>query len=221
MDSIDLAAAKARGIKVYNTPDGPTQAVAELVMGLILSLLRKTALMDRELRQGKWKKEMGSLLSGKNVGIVGMGRIGRCVATLMGAFGAKIAFYDAQAVADCPRALRMEMSDLLKWADIVTLHCATKEKVLGGAQLRSMKPGSWLVNTARGNLLDETVLLELLKSGYLAGAALDVFEREPYDGPLAKLPNVIVSPHIGSYAKESRVQMETDAVKNLLEGLKS
>ena len=219
IDNIDLAAAKARGIKVYNTPDGPTQAVAELVLGLMLSLLRKTYLMDREMRQGNWKKEMGNLLCSKTVGIVGLGRIGRKVAELVSAFGAKAVFYDVNPEARTLNAQRMSFGELLKSSDIVTLHCSTKEQLLGREALTSMKSGAWLVNTARGSLLDEIALAELLKNGHLAGAALDVFEQEPYQGPLAQLPNVIVAPHIGSYATESRVQMEADAVKNLLEGL--
>lgn len=219
IDNIDLVAAKAHGIKVYNTPDGPTQAVAELVLGLMLSLLRKTYLMDREMRQGNWKKEMGNLLYSKTVGIVGLGRIGRKVAELVSAFGAKAVFYDVNPEARILNAQRMSFGELLKSSDIVTLHCSTKEQLLGREALTSMKRGSWLVNTARGSLLDEIALAELLKNGHLAGAALDVFEQEPYQGPLAQLPNVIVAPHIGSYATESRVQMEADAVKNLLEGL--
>ena len=220
IDSIDQSVAKARGIKVFNTPDGPTQAVAELVIGLILSLLRKTYLMDRELRQGNWKKEMGNLLSGKNVGIVGMGRIGRRVAELVNAFGAKVAYTDIAVDMKFPNAAPLPLHDLLRWSDIVTLHCSEKGRLLGAAELRGMKKGSWLINAARGTLIDEPSLIELLKNGHLAGAALDVFEQEPYSGPLTRLPNVIVAPHIGSYATESRIQMETDAIQNLLEGLK-
>ncbi len=221
MENIDMAAARQRGIKVVNTPDGPTQAVAELVVGLVLSLLRKTHLMDREMRQGKWNKEMGNLLSGKNVGIVGLGRIGRRVAELVTAFGAKIGFTDIAADAGFPDAARLHLPDLLKWADIVTLHCSAKGVLLGLPELQLMKKGAWLINASRGTLVDESSLLQLLKDGHLAGAALDVFEQEPYSGPLTGLDNVILVPHVGSYAKESRVQMETDAVKNLLEGLGS
>lgn len=219
MDSIDHAAAKAHKVKLFNTPYGPTQAVAELVIGLILSLLRRTHAMDRELRQEKWKKEMGNLLFGKNVGIVGMGRIGRRVAELVHAFGAKVMFVDVDAHAKCDNATHIPLDDLLRWSDIVTLHCSAKCKLLGAPELKIMKKGSWLINAARGTLIDEAALLESLESGHLAGAALDVFEQEPYFGPFTKLSNVIVTPHIGSYATESRIQMEVDAIQNLLNGL--
>lgn len=220
MDGIDHAAAKAHKVKIFNTPDAPTHAVAELVLGLILSLLRKTFLMDRELRQGKWKKEMGNLLSGKNVGVVGMGRIGRRVAELLKAFGAHVGFTDVIGDTNCPNATPMPLHDLLKWSDIVTLHCSAKGILLGTSELQVMKMGSWLINAARGTLIDESAMVEGLQSGRLAGAALDVFEQEPYAGPLTRQPNVILTPHIGSYALESRIEMEADAVKNLLEGLK-
>ncbi len=220
MESIDMAAAKALGIKVVNTPDGPTQAVAELVIGLILSLLRKTYAMDRELRQGNWKKEMGNLLSGKTVGIVGMGRIGRRVAELVAAFGAKVVFTDVAMDVKFQNATQLPLNELLKGSDIVTLHCSAKGKLIGVPELQVMKKGSWLINAARGTLIDETALVESLKNGHLAGVSLDVFEQEPYSGPLTRLQNVILTPHIGSYATESRVQMESDAIKNLLEGLK-
>lgn len=219
IDGIDLAAAKERGVKVFNTPDGPTQAVAEHVIGLMLGLLRKTHLMDQELRLAKWKKEMGNLLSEKNVGIIGMGRIGRRVSELARAFGATTAFYDIAADAGNTGSRSMELPELLKWADIVTLHCSAKDQLLGAAELASMKKGSWLINTARGTLIDEAALTDLLRNGHLAGAALDVFGQEPYSGPLTSLSNVILTPHIGSYAKESRIKMESDAIANLMKGL--
>jgi D-3-phosphoglycerate dehydrogenase len=221
VDGIDFTIAKERNIKVFNTPEGPTQAVAELTIGFMLNLLRKTGIMNNELRRGIWDKKMGNLLNKKNVGIVGMGRIGRCVANLVSAFGAIPAFYDANDEAIPSNFERKSLADLLKWADIVTLHCSTNNRILGDKELRSIKQGAWLVNTARGKLLDENTLFELLKNGYLAGAAFDVFEQEPYKGPLTELPNVITTPHIGSYAMESRVQMETDAIANLLKGLRS
>lgn len=220
VDNIDLRFAAERGIAVRSTPDGPTRAVAELAVGVILDLLRQVSRMDREVRGGVWKKRMGRLLLGKRVGIVGMGRIGRAVAALLEALGARIAFADPVA-AEVPWP-RMEFAELLAWADILTLHCAkqsTPGALLGAAQLDLLRPGSWLVNLARGGLVDEAALAQRLADGRLSGAALDVYEREPYSGPLAALENVVLTPHAASYALEGRVRMEMDAVQNLLDAL--
>jgi D-3-phosphoglycerate dehydrogenase len=220
LDNVDLAKAEELGIKVYSTPYGPTLAVAELTLGLILDLLRKVTAMDRELRKGTWKKQMGSLLTGKKIGIWGFGRIGQKVAELFALFGVEIAYYDIRAIeSEIPI---MSKRELLAWADIITLHCSANadgRPVIGAAELNLMKANTWLINTSRGGLVDENALYSALKEGSLAGAALDVYANEPYEGPLGELDNIILTPHIGSYAKEGRIQMEKDAVHNLINGL--
>ena len=223
MDNVDLEAAEQLGIKVLNTPFGPTLAVAELNVGLILDLLRKVTLMDREMRVGIWKKRMGNLLSGKKVGIIGFGRIGQKTGELLRAFGCEIGYYDNVRIRGFKdsRIKKLELDELLHESDIVTVHVSGKyeKPLLGGREMEMMKKGSWLINVARGGVVDEDALYNALKDGRLAGAALDVFEREPYNGPLKELDNVILTPHIGSYAKEARVEMEMQAAKNLIEGL--
>lgn len=219
LDNVDLNAAKKRGIQVFNTPYGPTIAVAELTVALILSLLRHIPRMDREIRHGKWQKRMGYLLKGKNVGIIGFGKIGQKVADLLMGLGAKIAYYDPAVNLSKPGCAAKSLDELLACSDIVAIHASGKELLLGHEELRKMRKGSWLVNCARGGLVDEKALYQLLKEGWLSGAALDVFEKEPYEGPLRDLDNVILTPHIGSYAVEARVEMEVQAVKNLIEGL--
>lgn len=223
MDSVDQETARNLGIKVLNTPFGPTRAVAELTVGLALDLLRQVTRMDRELRGGTWKKRMGSLLAGKKVGVVGFGRIGQATAELFAALGCEIGYTDVHPIETCPfYAACMDRNALLGWADIVSLHCSKPASgcvVLGEAELAAMKPGSWLVNCGRGGLVDEDALVRALASGHLAGAAVDCFDKEPYSGPLATADTAILTPHIGSYAKEGRVRMETDAVKNLLAAL--
>ncbi|PKN70929.1 MAG: hydroxyacid dehydrogenase [Deltaproteobacteria bacterium HGW-Deltaproteobacteria-12] len=217
MDNVDIAAAAKKGIKLCSTPDGPTLAVAELTLAFALDLLRKVTQMDRGLRGGAWKKQMGNTLKGKKLGIIGFGRIGQAVAAIFTALGADIAFNDP--VVDSTIYRKMSISELLSWADIISLHSSRSGgecSLLAIDQLRKMKPGSWIINAARGGLVDEGALYDLLKSGHLAGAAIDVFEREPYDGPLKDLDNVILTPHIGSYARESRIQMEIDTIKNLI-----
>lgn len=223
LDNIDLEAAKIRGIKVFNTPGGPVLAVAELTLGLILSLLRHIAVLDSQLKAGAWKKEMGNLLSGKTVGIVGFGNIGRKLAELLSPFNCQIIAYDPNVSGtNSPTVKKVESIDeLLNVSDIVTLHVTySKENyhLLDKDRLSRTKPGVILVNTARGGLIDEEALYENLENGRIGGAALDVFEQEPYNGYLRKLENVVLTPHVGSYARESRTQMEIDAVVNLLKG---
>jgi D-3-phosphoglycerate dehydrogenase len=222
MDNIDLELAKQRGIKVFNTPDSPTVAVAELTVGLMLALLRHVPLGDRDIRAGRWQKRMGNLLQGKKVGIIGFGRIGQKVAELVLGFGAQVVYCDP--AVNRADYTRMSLDKLLSQADMVSLHLSggvNDAPLLGDKELRSMKQGSWLINCARGGVVDEAALSQVLQQGWLSGAAVDVFEQEPYTGPLAKLDNVILTPHIGSYAVESRVDMEVQAVKNLIKGLKN
>ena len=160
---------------------------------------------------------MGNLLHGKNVGIVGFGKIGRTVAHLLEPFGVNIGYHDP--FADVPGYTRLELDDLMGWADIITLHCPKTENgapLLDLGRLSLMRPGSFILNIARGGLIDEKALLGLLTAGHLAGAALDCFAKEPYDGPLKEMDNVILTPHVGSYAKEARIIMETDTIRNLL-----
>jgi len=218
--NVDLDTAKRLGIKVFNTPDAPIVAVAELTVGLILNLLRKVCWMDRNLRNEQWEKMMGNLLNKKKVGIKGLGRIGKKVAELLRPFGCEIAYADPYVSDGLLGMKRLSFDDLLGWADIITIHVSVKDRLVGEKEFQLMKKGAWLVNTSRGGVVDEKVLYEHLKNGYLAGAALDVFEEEPYAGPIKELDNVIVTPHIGSYAKEARVEMEMQTVENLFKGLR-
>lgn len=220
MDNVDLAWCEAHGVAVLNTPFGPTRAVAELTLGLILDLMRNVTRMDRELRGGTWKKRMGWQLTGKKVGVVGFGRIGKAVAETMRAVGCEVAYSDP--CPTCSETTCYSIDELLAWADIVTLHCSKPADacaLLGPRELSCMRPGTWLVNCGRGGLVDEDALYDALASGHLAGAAVDCFNQEPYRGKLSTLDTVILTPHIGSYAREGRIEMEADAVRNLLSAL--
>lgn len=220
LDNVDLTKARQLGIKVFNTPDVVTWPVAELTVGLMLSLLRKISLMDREIRQGVWKKEMGQLLRGKRVGIIGLGRIGNAVAELLKNFGVEIVYFDNVVRTKNKFIKFLDLGVLLKTADIITLHISGGQTLLDEKALSLCKQGSFIINCARGGLIDERALHVHLKNGHLAGAALDVFEQEPYTGELGNLNNMILTSHIGSYARESRVEMEIQAVQNLIKGLK-
>jgi D-3-phosphoglycerate dehydrogenase len=227
LENVAIDAAARLGITVTNTPDAPTEAVAELTVGLIFNLLRKICLLDGELRKGNWTKEMGRLLAGKKVGIVGLGRVGRRVAGMLSGLGAKIAGTDIQPDHEWLKKNHvplLDLHELLKQSEIVCLHVshiAGKGHLIGGKEMESMPAGAYLVNTSRGEVVDHDALYSMLTSGHLAGAALDVYDREPYTGPLTELANVVLTPHIGSYAREARVEMEMQAARNLIEGLRN
>jgi D-3-phosphoglycerate dehydrogenase len=225
LQNIDLEAARGRGIAIRNTPDGPTLPVAELAVGLAFAVLRRIPLADRNLRAGEWKKEMGSLLTGKKVGIVGIGRIGRAAAELFLGLGCKVVATDPapdRAWLESRRIELMSLADLLRQADVVALHLSIDPEappVIGARELDLMKPGAVLLNLARGDAVEEESLYQALQSGRIAGAGLDVFRSEPYQGPLTGLDQVVLTPHLGTYAREARLQMELDAVENLIDAL--
>lgn len=222
LDSVDLEAAKARGIAVSNTPGAPALAVAELAVGHILSSLRRIAEADRLIRAGNWTALSGGLLGARTVGIVGFGRIGRRVAELIAPFGGRTLATDPlaePAAALAHGATLVPLDTLLAEADVLTLHAPPGAVRIDAAALERMKPGVILVNTARGDLVDEAALAAALKSGHLAGAALDVFADEPYAGPLTDIPNVTLTAHMGSYAAESRALQEREAFDNLVADL--
>jgi D-3-phosphoglycerate dehydrogenase len=222
LDSVDLAAAGELGIEVTNTPDAPSAAVAELTLGLMLDQLRRISRADRQIRAGQWKPLMGGLLAARTVGVVGYGRIGRRVSKLVQAFGARVLATDAAGVQPDGIAEPCALERLLAEADVVTLHMPSQKGAghfLDAARIGRMKRGAVLVNTARGGLVDEDALAEAIREGRLGGAALDTYEKEPYSGPLAELPQVVLTAHMGSYAEESRGIMEREAADNLLKGL--
>jgi len=219
LDNVDLKRARALNIKVYNTPYVLIDSVSELTIGLILSGLRKITSMDKDMRKKRWNKEMGLLLCGKTLGLIGFGKIGRRVAGLAHLFGAKIHYYDIKTIKNT-KYKQVSLKKLLKTSDIVSIHASSTKRFITKNAISNMKNGAILVNTSRGSVIDEEALYKALKSGKIAMACLDVFNSEPYSGKLAKLNNVVLTPHIGSYAREARVEMEKEAVGNLIKGFK-
>ncbi len=222
MDSVDLVAAKNHGITVLNTPEAPAQAVAELTLGLMLTLLRQINPIDRAVRNGEWPRTQGRLLAAQIVGIIGLGYIGRRVARLCQAFEATVIAHDPFATQTPHGVTLMPLQQLLASADIITLHTpygADTHHMLNADTFAVMKPEAIVINAARGGLVDENALLAALQSGKVSTAALDVFEQEPYHGPLIENNNIILTSHIGSLARESRQRMEIEAAENLLQGL--
>ena len=222
LDSVDLLAASRLGIDVFNTPDAPTQAVAELTIAHMLNSLRHISTTDSNMRSGKWTPTMGSLLATKTVGLIGVGRIGSAVAKLAQAFGARVIGFDP-VVSSHNSVELLSLDEVLNQSDIVSLHVPINDQthhIVNASAISRMKPGSIVVNVSRGGLIDESALHDALKSQHLSGAALDCFEDEPYSGPLLQIPGVHVTAHMGSYARETRDLMEVEASTNLVNGLR-
>jgi D-3-phosphoglycerate dehydrogenase len=210
MDNVDLAACRGRGITVANTPGVNAHAVAEHTLALMLAVTRRIPSLDRDVRSGQWPRGLLVQLEGKTLGIVGLGAIGRRVATLAAPFGVHLlaATFGPDAGRAAPLGARhVPLETLLQEADIVSLHLrlsAETEAVINRARLALMKPGAFLVNTARGRLVDREALVDALRDGRLAGAALDVFHEEPIAAgdPLLTLPNVVLTPHNAGMTQE-------------------
>lgn len=226
IDNIDLAEAKRRGIAVLNTPDEPTAAVAELTLAMMLALLRQLPKVDSLTRERKWQRVTGQLLAGKTVGIIGLGRIGRRVAELLQAFGATVIAVEPYPDSDWLRARGVELLELptlLARADIVSIHASKSSEHplrLGAAELVQMKQGAWLINVARGDMVDDVALSEALASGRLSGAGLNMFPQEPYRGPLCDSDRAILSPHQATLIPETRAAMEIRAAENVVRYLR-
>jgi D-3-phosphoglycerate dehydrogenase / 2-oxoglutarate reductase len=216
-DSVDRAAAARRGIICVNTPNAPASAVAEMTIGMMMAALRRIPETDRLIRSGSWKGLMGSLLAKRHVGVVGLGRVGRRVADLVSAFGAHVKYYDPHvATAEYDRVLDVE--DLASQVDLLTIHIPLADdtrNLISAEVIAALPEGSIVINAARGGVLDEEALASALLSGHLDGAAMDVFADEPYAGPLCDIDNVVLTAHMGSYAKEARQLMENEAMQNL------
>jgi glyoxylate reductase len=223
-DNIDLEAARRRGVWVTNTPDVLTEATADLTWALILAVTRRLVEADAFLRAGRyqgWALDLllGSGLQGRTLGVVGLGRIGRAVARRAAAFGVEVVFSDPEPthVGDLD-ARALELDDLLAAADIVSLHCPLNDATRGlfdAGRLAVMRPGAYLINTARGPLIDEAALADALEAGRLAGAGLDVYEHEPEVHPrLLSRSDVVLLPHVGSATVETRTMMAMRAAEN-------
>ncbi len=229
LDNIDVVAAQNHGIKVVNCPDANTQAVAEHTLALMLALARRLPRADLSLKAGKWEKHklVGTGLAGKTLGIIGFGRVGREVAVRAQAFGMKILVNQRRPTPELYLEMGVEavdLNDLLKEADFVTLHVPSKpetQKMIGAGQLALMKPTAYLINTARGGIVDEAALLTVLDSQQIAGAALDVFVKEPAtDNALAQHERVIATPHIGSSTADAQLLAAATVAQQIVEEIR-
>jgi D-3-phosphoglycerate dehydrogenase len=222
VDNIALDIAKRKNIAVLNTPEVVVQPVAEMTVALVFDLLKLLTFHTGLLRSGKWQKKAGHLLNDRKVGVVGLGRIGRRVAEIFKALNAQVYGFDLypdQAWAKKTGIKILPLPELLKTVDVLCLHVSLSKDnpfKLGQAEIASLPKGAIVINTSRGQVLDEGALCQALTAGHLGGVGMDVFSKEPYTGPLLNFDNVVLTPHISTLTEESRVEMEVQAVKNLL-----
>lgn len=228
VDHIDLGAAEKHDVIVANCPGANDQAVADLTIGLMLSIARRIPFVDRDVRIGKWGRHTGSELWKKTLGLIGLGRIGQGVAKRASGFDMQVLGFDPYVDSEHARALCVRMTkfeDVLAQADFLSLHAALTEEtrnMLGQRELSMMKPSAFLINTARGGLVDETALHAALVEGRPAGAALDAFVAEPPVGsPLLELENVVVTPHIGAHSNEAIERVGVLAAQNVVQALQT
>ena len=223
LDSVDLIAAKERGIKVSYTPEAPAPAVAEFTMGLILNLLRSTHISNSQIHKGEWNRIFGRRLADITIGIIGVGRIGSRVIRRTKPFGTPRIL-----VNDIDPSYRSSLDFKLEWvskekiykeADIICLHLPLTrftKNMIRKEQLLSMKKDASIINVSRGGIINEQDLYEVMKSGHLSGAALDVFETEPYSGKLSEIERCILTPHIASMSMDCRSRMEIEASEEVV-----
>ncbi|MEM4169335.1 MAG: D-glycerate dehydrogenase [Thermoproteota archaeon] len=233
-DHIDLKEATARGVYVTNVPSVLTDAVAEFALALLFSVARRVVEADRFLRRGSWKIAwspmfmLGPEISGKTLGIVGLGAIGKAVASRAKGLKMRVIYFSRTRKPNVEAELGISyrpLNELLRESDFIVLSTALAPEtvgMIGERELRSMKPSSYLVNISRGAVVDEKALVKALKEGWIAGAALDVFEKEPIDpdNPLISMDNVVLTPHMASATFEARRRLAEKAAENILSVLR-
>lgn len=231
-DHVDLEAAGELGRIVFNTPTALTETVAEMAIAMMLGLTRRVVSADKAVRAGEWTRKYGDLrgteIMGKTVGIIGLGRIGAAVARRLKPFGVELVYNDIVRHAGLEDELgieKLELDSLLERADIITLHTPYTPQthhLISGREIGLMKDGVFIVNTARGRVIDQEPLIEALRQKKVSGAALDVFEVEPLDpsSPLASMDNVILTPHLGASSNEAMRRMAVQAAEGTLKVLR-
>ena len=228
IDSIDASAAERLEVQVFNTPGAFTEAVADTVLGYMLSFARGLPWMDRAMKRGNWEKRRAHALNELTLGVVGVGRIGKAVLGRANAFGMSLLGNDIVEVhpefVESVGVRMVQLEELLQASDFVSLNCdlnATSRGLINQDRLSLMKEGSILINTARGPVVEEAALIEALQSGRLAGAALDVFEQEPLadESPLRKMENVLLAPHNANSSESAWERVHWNSIRNLFLGL--
>ena len=226
LDNVDFKACQANDVIVTYTPDAPSDGVADLTVAQIINLLRSIYISNDSVRQGFWKRIIGKLVSEVDIGVLGVGRIGKRVISRLSAFGPTIYACDIKPDREFGKQYNLQWVDkdkLFAACDLVTVHIPMNKSnyhCISYEELSRMKEGAFLINTSRGPIVDETALLSHMQNQHLGGVALDVFENEPYEGPLVEFENVIFTAHIGASAKACRFKMELEAAQDCLRVLK-
>lgn len=220
LDSVDLLAAERRGITVSYTPDAPAPAVAELTIGLMLSLLRFVHVANAQLHRGEWHRHFGRRIPEVTIGVIGVGRIGSRVLKRLSSFGTpRILVNDLHPDTKLVPELKLEWVDkeeIFRCADVISLHVPLTvhtKNMIRAEHVEIMKPDALLINTSRGGIINEQDLADALNAGHLAGAAIDAFEQEPYAGPLAAIDRCLLTSHMGSMSIDCRTRMEIEATE--------
>lgn len=222
LDSVDLLAAEEKGVIVSYTPDAPAPAVAELTMGLMLSLLRSIQLSNLQMHKGEWFRHFGRRIPEVTIGVIGVGRIGTRVLNRLSSFGTPRLLLNDIKPNDIDKKYKAEWvtkEQIYREADVITLHLPLTSKtrdLIGETELRMMKRDALIINTSRGGIINEDALYRVMKSGHLEGAAIDVFDFEPYTGPLSEIDRVILTSHMGSMSKDCRNRMEKEATEEAI-----
>jgi D-3-phosphoglycerate dehydrogenase len=217
LDNIDFNACREKNIVVTYTPEAPADGVADLTVSQIINLLRGILISDKSVRDGKWNRILGKLVSEVKIGVMGAGRIGGRVINRLKSFGGSNIYVCDIVKKDINNVIWVSKEEMFKTCDVVTIHIPLNKNnyhCVGFKEMSSMKGGSFIVNTSRGPVIDETAIESLLYNRHLGGAAIDVFEKEPYSGVLKEFDNVILTAHIGASAYRSRFMMEYEAVED-------
>lgn len=215
MDNVDIKAAEKYGIKVSNTPDGPTNAVAEMTLTVLLSILHNLVSANDDVHNGVWQKRMGRSISSMKILIIGYGHIGQAVAGLFENMGAQVLIYDKYNV----ESSTVMLEDGLAQADVISLHASGRDLILGREEIDKISDGAIILNSARGDLVDEDALYDALQSNKISAFWGDALWQEPYNGKICQCVNAILTPHMCTYTEECRESMEMQAVENLLNDL--
>ena len=223
LDSVDLLAAEHRGIKVSYTPDAPAPAVAELTVGLMLTLLRSVHVSNSQMHEGHWNRYFGRRIPEVTIGIIGVGRIGTRVLNRLQSFGTpKLLLNDTLPNSEIERKFKVEWvtkEEIYKQSDVITFHLPLTKQTKNMVQkehLEMMKPDAVLINTARGGIINEDDLYDVMKKGHLSGASIDVFVQEPYTGRLREIERCILTAHMGSMSIDCRTRMEREATEEAI-----
>lgn len=221
-DNVQIDAAAARGIAVYNTPDVHVQAVAELTFSLILAASKKLSLLDQSVKSGQWTKILGANLRGASIGLIGLGKVAKRLVSFLQPFNVTISAYDPLPDHEFASANNISIKpfeEIVSQSDVISLHLPYLESahhLIDKTFFASCKRNLILINTSRGGLIDEDALYQFLENNPRSFACIDVFEQEPYRGPLSKLSNTILTPHVATFTAQTRVEMELEAVVNIL-----